>query len=155
LSSHRDKAIPELIARFLAAHQGKNNSEVARETGIDNSIVARWRRGEVPDRMHETTRRRLEQLVGSAAAAHVSATAAESEIAKYALSTLRMIQRQAQAIADNAAEARRVLGDQTADARVAPGEGVTPSIEEVEVEAVVLQQQRAQRRGAPTSKRRA
>ena len=131
--------------------EGRNHSEVARLAGIDQSLVSRWRSGHPPTRLQERTRKRLVALIGSTPArdaSETSAAAAESEITKYALSTLRMIQRQAQAIVDNAAEAQRVLGG-------APTAATSPSIDEAEEEAAVLDQELARSRPEhPRSKRR-
>jgi transcriptional regulator with XRE-family HTH domain len=57
--------IPELIARFLELHRGKNASELSRATGIDASYISRWRRGKIPTTLQESTRRKLVSAAGS------------------------------------------------------------------------------------------
>lgn len=150
MSRPAKNSIPELITRFLALHEGKNNSEVARATGLDQSLIARWRRGQTPERLQEGTRKRLVALVGSAEGARRIADAGDPELRNYALSTLRMLQRQAQAIVDNAVEAQRVLGGDV----IAPGVGVTPSIDAAEEMAAVLGQLTPEAAAAAPKKKR-
>lgn len=44
---------------------GQNASEVARATGIDATYVGRWRKGEYPTRLQESTRKRLLEAVAT------------------------------------------------------------------------------------------
>ncbi len=90
--------------------EGRNNSDVARAAGVDHSLISRWRRGDTPTRLQESTRKKLERVVGGAQESGRVAAGGDPELRSYVLSTLRMLQRQAQAIVDNAAEAQRVLG---------------------------------------------
>lgn len=113
--------------------EGRNHAEVARLAGLDQSLVSKWRSGHTPTRLQERTRKRLASLIGSTPARDASEHEAQSEVTKYALSTLRMIQRQAQAIVDNAIEAQRVLSPD--DSPVS-----SPSIEQAATEAEVLLQ---------------
>lgn len=126
------QVIAELISRFLELHDHLTAAEAAKLIGVDQSYISRWRSGQRPTRLQEPTRKALVAVVGSADGALRIAEAGDPELKKYVLSTLRMIQRQAQAIVENAAEAQRVLGGELA-------EPSSPTIEQAEAEAAVYQ----------------
>lgn len=63
LSRAQAKEIADLIDRFLDLYQGVNGSIVSRETGISESYIARWRKGQMPKhRLQTDTRSRLERV---------------------------------------------------------------------------------------------
>jgi hypothetical protein len=104
LSIPHDQPIPELITRFLALHEGKNNSEVARLVGVDQSTISRWRKRQFPDSLQEATRKKI------VAAAGFELPGDDGRALAFAAGVLWGIERDARHIAMTAREARDRLG---------------------------------------------
>lgn len=153
LSSTHQNPISELIARFLAAHEGKNSSEVARAIGVDASLVSRWRSGKLPGRLHEATRKRLVELMGSPEPelpGRVSEAPSRYEVESRdrllgRLDQLRGLVRWAVAEQVEIGARLRALGDELPP---------SPSADEVEAGAAVLESLPAQQSRKPSKNRK-
>lgn len=112
--------------------------------GIDQSYISRWRKGERPVRLHETTRRKLAAAVGS------EVPRDDGTALAFAAGVLWGIERDARHIADTARAAREKLGYETGLGEVPP----TPSAPTIAAGLAALRTLEAEQTAPATGRRK-